>query len=208
MTEKRPMQLLVVGVGGQGVLTAAQVLARAAHSAGHPVAVGQLHGMSQRGGSVECTVRLGDVHTSYLVGDTADVVLGFEPLETLRASPNIGPHTLVVTSTARIIPQTVTLGDASYPALEEIEQQLRARAARVVTVDGPGLAREAGASRSLNAVLLGALAGLAVLPFDENAIFAALVERCSEAFLAANRRAFELGIAQTRASSAQEAVSR
>ena len=93
MSEKRPMQLLVVGVGGQGVLTAAQVLARAAHSVGHPVAVGQLHGMSQRGGSVECTVRLGDVHTSYLVGDTADVVLGFEPLETLRH--HFSPHHVV-----------------------------------------------------------------------------------------------------------------
>lgn len=204
---KRGMQLLVVGVGGQGVLTAAQVLANAAYAADQPVAVGQLHGMSQRGGSVECSVRFGDVQTSYIVGDTVDVLLGFEPLETLRASARIGPGTLVVTSTASIVPQTVTLGAADYPPLVEIERQLRQRARRVVTVDGPGLADRAGAHRSLNAVLLGALAGLGVLPVLPEAVLEALERRCSSAYLAANRRAFELGRGCTSSGLMQEEAS-
>jgi indolepyruvate ferredoxin oxidoreductase beta subunit len=203
----RGMQLLVVGVGGQGVLTAAKVLANAAHSANHPVAVGQLHGMSQRGGSVECSVRLGDVQTSYIVGDTVDVLLGFEPLETLRAASAIGPRTLVVTSTVGIVPKTVTLGAASYPSLPDIERQLRERARGVVTVDGPALAKRAGANRSLNAVLLGALAGLGVLPFSPEAMLQALESRCSPAYLAANRRAFDLGLGCTSPGHMQEEAS-
>lgn len=201
------LQLLIVGVGGQGVLTAAQVLANAAHAARQSVAVGQLHGMSQRGGSVECSVRFGDVQTSYIVGDTVDIVLGFEPLETLRATPVIGPSTLVVTSTAEIVPQTVTLGSASYPELSEIERQLGERARRVVTIDGPALARRAGAPRSLNAVLLGALSGLAALPVSSRSILQALERRCAPAFLAVNRRAFELGLACTRPGFTQEEAS-
>ncbi len=204
----RGLQLLVVGVGGQGVLTAAQVLANAAHEARKPVAVGQLHGMSQRGGSVECSLRFGDAHTSYIVGDSVNVVLGFEPLETLRTLPVIGPTTVVVTSTAAIVPQTVALGGAHYPDEAEIERQLAERARRVVTVDGPALARQAGQSRSLNAVLLGALAGLDVLPLPEKSILHALEQRCSSAFLAANRRAFELGLACTRPGFVQEEASR
>jgi len=188
------MQLLVVGVGGQGVLTAAQVLAGAAHSAHHPVAVGQLHGLSQRGGSVECSVRLGDVQTSYIIGDSVDVLLGFEPLETLRAIAAVGPRTMVVTSTVGIIPKTVSLGAASYPSLADIERQLAERARKVVTVDDPALAKRAGARRSLNAVLLGALAGLGVLPFPPDAVLQALERRCSSAYLAVNRRAYELGL--------------
>ncbi len=201
------MQLLVVGVGGQGVLTAAQVLANAAHSANQPIAVGQLHGMSQRGGSVECSVRLGDVQTSYIVGDTVDVLLGFEPLETLRAAAKVGPQTLVVASTASIVPQTVNLGAADYPALVDIERQLRERARRVVMVDGPALAERAGAHRSLNAVMLGALAGLGLLPFPPQAVLRALERRCSSAYLAANCRAFELGLACTSPGFIQEEAS-
>jgi indolepyruvate ferredoxin oxidoreductase beta subunit len=201
------MQLLVVGVGGQGVLTAAQVLAAAAHDAGHPATVGQLHGMSQRGGSVECTVRFGDVHTSQLIGQYADVVLGFELLETLRAGERIGPNTVVVTSTSRIVPSTVTLGNAPYPSSEEIIEQLTARALSVRTVDGPELSRRAGQSRSLNAVLLGALAGVAALPFSADSLLCALDERCAARFSQANRRAFELGLAETRSSPKEEAVS-
>lgn len=203
----RGLQLLVVGVGGQGVLTATQVLAGAAHATRHPVAVGQLHGMSQRGGSVECSLRFGDVHTSYIVGDSVDVLLGFEPLETLRAAPVVGRRTLVVTNTSRITPKSVTLNGASYPELAEIERLLGERARRVVTVDGSSLAQRAGASRSLNAVLLGALAGLGVLPFSADAVIQALERRCARAFLASNRRAFELGLAWTSPGFVQEEAS-
>jgi indolepyruvate ferredoxin oxidoreductase, beta subunit len=202
------LQVLLVGVGGQGVLTAAQVLAAAAHASGHGVLVGQLHGMSQRGGSVECTVRLGDVHTSQIIGPSVDVVVGFELLETERALPNIGPETVVVTHTGRIVPSTVTLGDARYPDLAEIGGELRARARRVVTLDAAELARQAGAQRSLNAVMLGALAGLSVLPFPAEAIQRALEARCAKDFLVPNRRAFELGLGTARSSAIEEAALR
>lgn len=206
MTAEPTLEVLVVGVGGQGVLTAAQVLASAAHRAGRQVSVGQLHGMSQRGGTVECTVRFGAVHTSYLVDRAADVVLGFELLETLRAAHWIDSHTEVVTGLSRILPHGVVAGSASYPDSAEIVRELARRAARVVTLDAAALARQAGSARAVNAAMLGALAGVGVIPLAPELVLDALCERCSLEFAAANRRAFELGIAATQPRSTLESA--
>ena len=155
---------LLVGVGGQGVLTAAQILGDAAHEANLDVTVGQLHGMSQRGGSVACTVLIGPGSSSFIL-DRADVVLAFEPLEAMRALPSIGKSTHVVMNTGVILPPAVLVDAAEYPDQGEIIAHLEKAAGALTLVDGPALVGEVGEARTLNTILLGALAGLGLLPF-------------------------------------------
>ena len=185
--------VLLVGVGGQGVLTAAEILSLAAHHAGLPVGAGQLHGMSQRGGSVECLVRLGTSESAFAIGRAPDVVLGFERLETLRALPRLGPTTRVLFSDGAIVPFAMVQRREAYPSVEEILSRLRAVAPATQALDGRALAGQTGASRTLNVLLLGALSGLELLPLSSETLFAAVAERCPARFLEANRQAFELG---------------
>jgi len=187
------LSLLLVGVGGQGVLTTAKILGTAAQESGVPVVVGQLHGMSQRGGSVECTVLLGPGESSFLIGD-ADVVVGFEPLELLRALPRVGRATSVLATSSTITPWAFASAGDAYPPVEELLQPVEQAAARLTRIDGPALVREAGERRSLNMVMLGALAGLSVLPFDGEALWRAAGHELSPRYRESNRKAFELGL--------------
>ncbi|MBK7580659.1 MAG: 2-oxoacid:acceptor oxidoreductase family protein [Myxococcales bacterium] len=186
-------QVLLVGVGGQGVLAAAQILALAAHAEGSPVVVGQLHGMSQRGGSVRCTAIFGDAESSHLAGDEIDVVVSFEPLEALRAVPEMGPRTRVVTNQHIMLPFQVVLESAETPDPERIIAQLREIAGEVHGVDAPALVGAVGEARTLNVLMLGAAAGLGLLPVSERALLDAVTARCGQKFEQANHKAFMLG---------------
>ncbi|MFQ5655770.1 MAG: 2-oxoacid:acceptor oxidoreductase family protein, partial [Planctomycetota bacterium] len=128
--------ILLAGVGGQGVLTAAQIIGRAALAAGLDGMVGQLHGMSQRGGSVEASVVIGAGKSAFIRDRGADAVLGFEPLEALRVSPRVAPHARVVVNTGRIVPFSIVKGGGEYPPLGEILERLGAAAGSVRTIDG------------------------------------------------------------------------
>jgi indolepyruvate ferredoxin oxidoreductase beta subunit len=185
------LAVLIVGVGGQGVLTAGRILGDAAHATGLPVVEGQLHGMSQRGGSVECSVLIGPGESSFL--RVADVVVGFEPLEALRAIPKIGPRTRILLNTGRVVPNELTRAGRPYPPLDSILSDLRAVAGGLHLVDGHAVVERVGVARTLNVVLLGALAGLDVLPFGQAALWQAVAGRCRPEFLQANRDAFDLG---------------
>ena len=184
-------RVLIVGVGGQGVLTAAGILGEAALLAGVDVSVGQLHGMSQRGGSVQATVVLGG-GGSFIEAGEADVVLGFEPLEALRARPAMSSRTLAIVSLERVVPATLAQEGREYPDLARVLADLRAAAGEVVPVDVPALVERLG-RRSLNVALLGVLASRATLPFGGDAIWRAIETRSPPRHLEANRRAFELG---------------
>lgn len=163
--------LLVVGVGGQGVLTLAQIVGEAAMAAGLPVCVGQQHGMSQRGGSVEATVVLGARARTPFVGE-ADVLIALEPLEALRAADRLSPRSAVVLSRAGV--PLASRPDQPYPPLAELLAGVRARTARVYDLDAAALAAQAGSPRALGAVLLGAVAALGLLPLGPAALGAAL----------------------------------
>ncbi len=192
------LRILLVGVGGQGVLTAARHIGEACLQAGHEAVLGQLHGMSQRGGSVESTVVVGGAESSFIEDGEADVVLGLEPLETLRARPRMHARTKVVTSTAPIVPHLLSQMGKPYPPLAEILSAIRAVAASVEALDGAAIVRQAGARQALNVAMLGALAALEVLPFPAEALWSAVAARTRERFLGGNRRAFELGQAAAR----------
>lgn len=193
----RRIKILLVGVGGQGVLTAARMLGEAAHAVGERVVVGQIHGMSQRGGSVASSILFGPGSSSFLVGE-AHALVAFEPLEALRALPHVGTDTIVVVSRGTIVPYQLTFLGKGYPTVEGIVGSLRAKARDVHVLDGPALVAKTGAIRTLNIVMLGALAGLSILPFGAETLSEQLVTTLPERFLQANRRAFELGLAATR----------
>jgi indolepyruvate ferredoxin oxidoreductase beta subunit len=162
--------LVVVGVGGQGVLSTARLLGRAATEADLEVRVGQIYGLSQRGGSVEATVRIGSVSTAFISQAEADVVVGLEPLETERALPWMSERTIVLTNRTPIVPTSLTLDRAEYPDLESVVEHIEAVAGVVHVIDGDSMARQSGDQRLLNMVMLGALAGLGVLPIPTDVI--------------------------------------
>ena len=193
MTEKR-LKLLVVGVGGQGALTAARFLGEAALSADLPVIVGQLHGMSQRGGSVECPVLIGPGLSSHIGAGQADVVLGLEPMEVKRALPMLSENTRVVVNRGTIVPFSLAVAGQDYPPIDQIIQSVRDITKEVFEIDGPELVAKTGLGRTLNVVMLGAVAGLDMLPFDQATLWKAIEKKVPPRFLQANRMAFDLGL--------------
>ena len=190
----RPFRILLVGVGGQGVLTCATILGDAAVAADIPVTLGQLHTMSQRGGGTESTVVIGPAHTAFVGQGEADLVLGFEPLETLRALPRMSSRTQVIMNRDRITPFSMTWADENYPSLESIEASIRGLGAGLEILDAVLVSRQAGDQRALGSAMLGVAARLGVLPFDERSIRDAIAGNCPSAALPANRRAFTLGM--------------
>ncbi|MEW6367360.1 MAG: 2-oxoacid:acceptor oxidoreductase family protein [Acidobacteriota bacterium] len=192
MTPNGRFRLLVVGVGGQGVLSVARVLGEAALAEGKPVVLGQLHGMSQRGGSVESTVVIGPGYSSFIGPAAADALLALEPIEALRAVPRLSRRARVVISTGKVPPFTLAQKGLPYPDLSGMLSALREATCEVVTLDGPAIARAAGSSRSLNLVMLGALAALQILPLDPQSIVRVVESACPGG--PAGRRAFALGM--------------
>lgn len=187
-----PFRIVLAGVGGQGVLSAARFLAQALHQAGLPVVAGQLHGMAQRGGSVTATVVTGTA-SSIVPDGSADVLCAAEPLEALRALPRLRPGGLAVVATRPLVPASLHVRRAGYPDAEAILAAVRARAGAVVTGDATALAVEAGSPQVVNVVLLGMLAGAGGCPVPPEALLAAVEGSCPPSVREINRRAFGLG---------------
>jgi indolepyruvate ferredoxin oxidoreductase beta subunit len=188
-------RILLVGVGGQGTLTATKVLARAAMDLNLPVVAGEVHGMAQRGGVVESAVLLGGYIAPRLGPGEADILLGFEPLETLRAMPYLAPGGKVVSSSEPIPPPNTVSAGAVYPALDDIEAKVRGCAADAHFLPILSLGREAGSPASANMALLGALCALNLVPIDLSALKATVAASLNPRFLESNTKAMELGAA-------------
>ena len=183
------VNIMIVGVGGQGTLLASRILGNTLISAGYDVKVSEVHGMSQRGGSVVTYVRSGDRVYSPLVDlGEADYILAFEELEALRALPYLKEGGTLLMNTQRIDPMPVITGAAKYP--EGIAETLGARC-RLIQADALALAKEAGNARCANIVLLGLLARQMDLPEEvwQEAIRTTVPERFQEV----NLKAFGLG---------------
>lgn len=153
------VDIYLAGVGGQGIITASRIIGDAAINDGQNVLLSETHGMAQRGGSVVCTARIGDVHSPLIPDGQADVIVSFELLETVRALCKASPRTLVISATERIVPLTVTTQKLTYPSVEDVRAEASKRAAGFFDIDALGLARAAGAPMSANVVMVGALAG-------------------------------------------------
>ena len=186
-------RLIMVAVGGQGNLLASKVLGEAALISGVQVRMSEIHGMAQRGGVVESAIVFGKATSSIISDGEADILLGFEPAETLRALNRCSKDTKVITNTATLPPFTVSIGKGVYPDVENIKELLKEKCASLVAIDAMKLAKEAGSPMSVNIVLLGALIQSGSLGFTKENVIEAIKRRTKKAFLDKNLNAFELG---------------
>ncbi|MDD1726770.1 MAG: indolepyruvate oxidoreductase subunit beta [Methanothrix sp.] len=186
--------LVIVGVGGQGVILISDVVGRAAVLAGKSVCGAETHGMAQRGGSVINHTRIGCSFSPLVALGGADVLLALEPGEALRFARYLSPEGVALVNTRPVFPPTVTAGLASYPPIPKILSSLSQHCSRVLDMDATALAGKAGTAQAMNVVMLGALS--CFIPLSEESIIQCLAQVVPTRFLEANKRAFALGKAE------------
>lgn len=186
-------RLIIVAVGGQGNLLASRVLGEAALLSNIPVHMSEIHGMAQRGGVVESAIVFGDAKSSIISNGEADVLVGFEPSETLRAINRCNRNTVVITNLSPLPPFTVAIGQGVYPDLDALQDPIRKNTAKLIAFDAAALAKDAGSVMSVNMVLLGALIQSDTLPLSPEKVKTAMRARIRKDFVEINLKAFELG---------------
>jgi indolepyruvate ferredoxin oxidoreductase beta subunit len=188
-------RIFLTGVGGQGTLTATTLLSRIGLDNSLQVTSGEIHGMAQRGGVVESTVLFGGFQSPKISFGEADLLLGFEPLETLRALPYLAPKGVIISNSDPIIPIGVATGRENYPNLDMIREKAEACAGKAVFVPCIELAvREVGVAQAANMVLLGAACAVGAMPFTTEALLAGIEKYLKPALVEKNKKAVELGV--------------
>ncbi len=186
-------RLIIVAVGGQGNLLASRIIGEAALHSNIPARMSEIHGMAQRGGVVESAIVFGDAESTIISDGEADVCVGFEPSETLRALKRCNSKTVVITNLAPLPPFTVAIGRGVYPDLNKLQDLIRAKTARLIAFDAVVLAKRAGNIMAVNMVLLGSLIQTAILPLSPESVKEAIRKQTKTAFIEINLKAFELG---------------
>ncbi len=188
----KPINILLVGVGGQGTILATRVLARAAQEAGYDIKVSEIKGMAQRGGSVVTQVRLGEKVYSPVISESgADIILAFEKMEARRWLPYLKEDGGVIINDQAIAPVPVLTGAAVYP--EDCLEKVQRACSNTTVVDALKIAVHCGNPKAANVVLIGMLAKR--LPMAKEIWLSALKDRVPEKFLEVNLKAFEEGYA-------------
>lgn len=183
--------IMIVGVGGQGTLLASRILGNAVISEGYDVKVSEVHGMSQRGGSVVTYVKYGEkVFSPIIDKGEADIILAFERLEAARALPYLKKGGKIILNDRAIAPMPVITGAAEYP--QNIVDELSEKA-DVIAIDALSLSLEAGSSKAVNVVLIGVLARSSDIP--KEVWIETIKNTVPQKFLELNLKAFELGYA-------------
>ena len=192
------INILLAGVGGQGTVLAAKVLAQAAQNNGWKVRTAETIGMAQRGGSVVSHVRMGNegelVHAPLLALQSADVVIAFEPAEAARVLPYLKPHGLVVTAQTAVQPVTAALSKEPYRASDVIAR-LQEQVERLVVVDDEALTQQVGSRKALNTILLAKAVQAADLGISLEDLCAAIEVCVKERFVPLNLKAIEVAVA-------------
>ena len=191
MNNMTTKNIMIVGVGGQGSVLASKLLGHLLTSQGYDVKVSEVHGMSQRGGSVVTYVRYGDkVFSPVIDKGESDFIVSFEILETARCLEYLKPNGQIVTSTQQIDPMPVLTGAMTYP--ENLLSEIQNAGAKIDALDCLTLAEKAGSPKAVNLVLLGRLSHY-FPDIPQEAWQQAITECVPAKFLDLNRRAFELG---------------
>ena len=190
---KQKTSIVLTGVGGQGVITAANILGKAAVEGNVNVYVSEVHGMAQRGGAVICTVRMGDVSGPLVPHGMADVILSLEPIEAVRNISYAHAQTKIITDINPVIPFTVAVGGEKYPELKKVFTELSTQA-QLITINALSIAIDAGAAITRNIVMLGALAASNVLPIDEKTLLNTILTNTPSKYKDINKKAFNGGI--------------
>jgi indolepyruvate ferredoxin oxidoreductase beta subunit len=202
MNEKDPLNVIVTGVGGQGNVLVSQFMGRALVRAGYHVTIGETYGASQRGGAVMSHLRVSRQaqYGPLIPSGQADVILGLEPVETLRVLAQYGnPAVTVITNSRPVYPLSVAIGAARYPTTEDIVAALEELSSRAWLINATDIALELGASILANIVMVGALAGAGVLPLAPEEIEAEFQESLPGDRLESNLKAFRRGLAEAHA---------
>ncbi len=182
--------IMIVGVGGQGTLLASKLLGRLLLSKNYDIKVSEVHGMSQRGGSVVTYVRYGDkVYSPIIDKGEADVIVSFEMLEAARYVEYLKKDGVIITNTQQVNPMPVIIGACEYP--QELENKIKAMNINLDAIDALSLAQDAGNSKAVNIVLLGRLSKQ--FDFTEDEWMKAIEESVPQKFLELNKKAFLLG---------------
>lgn len=193
-TAVKELNIIITGVGGQGVVLMSEILGNAAVRDGLHVLGSEVLGMSQRGGSVFSNIRLGDQIYGPMVPDgKCDLLCALEPSEALRNVQALNHGSTVILNTRKVIPATVSLGECDYPEIGQIAEKLRSIAGKVITLDAQDLAEKAGSRQSVNVVMLGTLFGCGTMPIRTDTVKAIIRERFATKVAEANIKAFDLG---------------
>ena len=183
----------IAGVGGQGVVRTSIIIGLACFKKGVNVVMSEIHGMAQRGGSVPAEMKIGDAYSPIIEKGGADLLISFEPAESLRAMSKLSKDTVAVVNTQPIIPVTVALGTSVYLDPKMYIDELKSKLKRVVVLDAESMAREAGNILALNMVMLGASSATPGFPVDKEFLVAAMKENLPAKAIDANLRAFDMG---------------
>jgi len=189
------INIAITGVGGQGVLTLAELLAKAVLAEGMNVRVGEIHGMAQRGGHVVCTVRIGDNASGPVIDSgSADLLVGFEPVETLREIHLVKKGGFVLMSSHIQYPVAVSMGKAEYPDNNDILDSIRKFTDKIIEIDAQKIAIEAGSPRALNMVMFGGILGTNIIPISKESALKAISEAFPKKFEKINTTAAQNGL--------------
>lgn len=183
----------IAGVGGQGVVRTSIIIGLACFKKGVNVVMSEIHGMAQRGGSVPAEMKIGDAYSPIIEKGGADLLISFEPAESLRAMSKLSKDTVAVVNTQPIIPVTVALGTSVYLDPKIYIDELKSKLKRVVVLDAESMAREAGNILALNMVMLGASSATPGFPVEKEFLVAAMKENLPAKAIDANLRAFDMG---------------
>ena len=183
----------IAGVGGQGVVRTSIIIGLACVKKGVNVVMSEIHGMAQRGGSVPAEMKIGEAYSPIIEKGGADLLISFEPAESLRAMSKLSKDTVAVVNTQPIIPVTVALGTSVYLDPKMYIDELKSKLKRVVVLDAESMAREAGNILALNMVMLGASSATPGFPIEKEFLVAAMKENLPAKAIDANLRAFDMG---------------
>ena len=182
--------IYICGVGGQGIIKTSTIIGEAAMNQGLDVVMSEIHGMSQRGGSVSTELKIGGYSSSIIPNNSSDMLLSFEPIETLRGLNKANSQTKIVYNIHPIIPSS---SDRAYPSVSSITNALKENFKYVLPVDGTKLAIEAGSVLSLNMVLLGAVTADDKFPIKKEFVIEAMKNNLKDKFWDMNLKAIESG---------------
>ncbi|MBS7643559.1 indolepyruvate oxidoreductase subunit beta [Candidatus Bathyarchaeota archaeon] len=193
---KKSVDLIISGVGGQGVILLSTMIGRAAINEGLDVKIAETHGLAQRGGSVVSHVRIGrNIFSPLIPIGQADAVIGLEPLEAARYVSFIQPGSgVIIFNIKRVLPLPVRLGTESYPSIESLITILRKYSSCIYPIDADQIAEKVGNIRTSNIVMLGALAASLRLPFSIESLKAVVMRDAPKGTENANLLAFTLGV--------------
>ncbi len=199
MVNKKVLEVIICGVGGQGVVLMSELLGTAAVKGGIGVKGSEVLGMAQRGGSVFSNLRLGDdIYSPLTMEGKCDILLAVEPSEAIRNIQYLSRSSIVILNTTKVLPFTVFLGQSGYPEINEILEKLNKVSERVIALDASQIAKEAGNVQTTNVVMMGALFGTGLLPISVDIAKDVVKNRVPAKAIDANLKAFDMGYEEVR----------